>query len=47
MVPARVLRLVPPKVVATTRLVALRAYAASRMATILREDARRGSAEAD
>jgi hypothetical protein len=47
MVPVRVLRLVPPKVAATTRLVALRAYAASRMATILREDAGRDHAASD
>ena len=46
-VPARALRLVPPRVTVSTRLVAFRAYAVSRMATILREDARRGSAAAD
>ena len=41
-VPARALRLVPPRVVASTRLVALRAYAASRMAQILRDEAAQG-----
>jgi len=47
-VPARALRLVAPtKTTATTRLVALRAYAVSRMATILRDAARRSAAADD
>jgi len=46
-VPARALRWVPPRVTAGTRLVAFRAYIASRMATILRRDAREGAAPAD
>lgn len=46
-VPARALRLVPPRVTASGRLVALRAYVASRMATILREDASGGRAAFD
>jgi hypothetical protein len=41
-IPARALRLVPPRVNASGRLVCLRAYVASRMAAILRDDARRG-----
>jgi len=47
MVPARALRLVPPRVTVGTRLVCFHAYVASRMATILREDARRGHAASD
>ena len=46
-VPARAARWVPPRVTASTRLVAMRAYAAARMATILREDAQQSSAAAD
>ena len=46
-VPARVLRWVPPRVNAATRLVGLRAYAASRMAAILRDDAHKGGAAPD
>lgn len=46
-VPARALRWVPPRVTAGTRLVGFRAYIASRMATILREDAREGRGAAD
>jgi hypothetical protein len=42
LVPARALRLVPSRVSADDRLVCLRAYVASRMAAILRDDARRG-----
>jgi hypothetical protein len=41
-VPARALRLVPPRVNASDRLVCLRAYVASRTAAILHDDARRG-----
>ena len=40
--PARIQRLVPSRVLASTRMVAMRAYTASRMATILRDDALKG-----
>ena len=43
-VPARALRLVPPRVTVGARLICFHAYIASRMATILSDDSRRGSA---
>ena len=43
--PARALRWLPPRVTASARLVGLRAYTASRMATILTDDAREGGTE--
>lgn len=42
--PSRALRLIPPRMGASTREIAFRAYIASRMASILREDARGGAA---
>ncbi len=46
-VPARALRLVPPRITVGTRLVCFHAYIASRMATILGDDARPDRAESN
>jgi len=44
--PPRMLRLIPPRVTVSARMVCFHAYLASRMATVLGDDARRGPASA-